>query len=313
MAHSESCGCSNCGGSEVAAVQSESCGCSSSGSVTVHEHQHTEVAKPSVEKVPEIYESVTPQPALEPEEQLADPKPIPAQETFAEPVANDDAEDDIVNNTLVEPETTPAAEPAQIEPATDPQPAEAEDSGDEFGSIFDEPEAASAEESEPIVEENETAEEPEENLFDDMFDEPAEPTETEEPDSSSTESAEEPAEESAPEEAEEPAESDDSEDDFDDLFGSDSIPAKLRIAGGLHSTQTRHWTDNTARYHCEARLVSLDTDAIVIEKANGSMKRVPLRRLSKSDVQFVRGQDVAQQEMLAKQGNSKKLVSQLAK
>lgn len=301
----DSCGC---GTAEPVAVQEESCGCSGTTSVVENEHMHTEVSKPTVADEPEVQEPVTPppvtpQPALEPEEALTDPQPVSSPEPAVETTP---VEEEPADFLLDEPEPTPDVEPAVVEPAepvADPAPAEP---ADDFDSMFEEPEQPAAT---PAESAEEAAEEPEESLFDDMFGEPEEtPAPFEETESSPIEPAEEPAEEPM----EEPAE-DDSEEDFDDLFGSDSIPAELRVAGGLHSSQSRHWTDNTARYHCQARLVSVEPSEVVLEKSDGSMKRVSLRRLSQRDLRFVQLQAVAQQQMLAKQGETKNLVSQISK
>ena len=154
--------------------------------------------------------------------------------------------------------------------------------------MFEEPAATEPEPEAPPMEE--PAEQPDDS-FDELFSEPA------------------PEESESTDETEEPAESDESDDLLDDLFGGIEVPAALLADGGLRSGNYRTWTDNTAKYHCQARLLGVAQGEIQIAKSDGKVKRVPLRRLSEPDLKFVYGQVVAYRELLALQGAGEKLAS----
>ncbi len=99
------------------------------------------------------------------------------------------------------------------------------------------------------------------------------------------------------------------EDSFDDLFGQVVPPAELSTPGGLLSNLTRQWTDDTAKYQCEARLVHVMKDKVVLANARGSELAVSLARLSDDDLKFVHQQVVAKRALLASQAAGEKLAS----
>lgn len=348
----DSCGCvsevvASCepvGCCESVVVHEESsCGCGSVESVPIEQPQMMETAKP------EIADPVTPtpQPSLEPEEDIptSDPSPV-AEESPVVPVAVPDAmptpaatespaADPLFGPTEEVAEEEPVAEEAVMgEPAAEPaadegfddmfgQPTEEEPAAVEEDDMFADPaeeEPASDEGLEDMFGEPAT-EEPADDGFDDMFGEPAaeepveEPAETTEEDDAigdlfGSEPTEEEPTETAPaeEESSDAAEEKDEIDDFFD-FGAAEIRSQLQVAGGLQSDKLRQWTDNTARYHCQARLVGTAPGEIVLHKDNGKLKRVPLRRLSQHDLQFVYSQVAAQKELAAHQSATKTLAS----
>ena len=154
-------------------------------------------------------------------------------------------------------------------------------------------------------EEGSTSEEP--SALDELFgpttdDEPA--TETEPP-------AVEPAEEADPDSPDTPLP--------DDLFGRDEglhgqeqgHPI-LGQPGGLASQTHRWWTDNTAKYRCEARMLVVHPQKVVLAKADGDNVAVPFSRLSDEDLQFVQAQVAAQEALLAQRAAIELLASLLS-
>jgi hypothetical protein len=205
-----------------------------------------------------------------------------------------------------------APQPVQAEPEASEDPAPVETG---------EPEPAVVPEAEAPVAVEVPAEQPtqpEQDDVKDLFDTPITPPELETPaaqpeadllDSPLTPPAIDPSptiEESEPAEQSEPAEE---EDLLDDLFGKVIRPDTLSSAGGLQSDFPRTWTDNTANYQCEARLLGVSQGKIVLAKADGSISRVPLRRLSDRDLGFVYQQVVSKREMLARQAEAEQLAS----
>ena len=116
--------------------------------------------------------------------------------------------------------------------------------------------------------------------------------------------------EESPAEQGEPAEE---SDPLDDLFSNANLPALLQKPGGLQSAFNRAWTDNTAKYHCQARLLGLSQGVVVLAQSNGKISHVPLRRLSDRDLNFVYQQVVAKREMLAQQGEAERLAAAWSK
>lgn len=158
----------------------------------------------------------------------------------------------------------------------------------------------------PAAEEKPSEMEPED--IDDLFSTPAaDPA----PAPEATPPAESPAIDESEEKETEPAEVDE-KDPLDDFFSDARQPAVLSTPGGLDSNSHRQWTDNTGKYHCEARLVSVTRQEIVLSKADGQLKTVSLRRLSDEDLKFVHGQVVAKREVLARQSTTDKLASHWA-
>ena len=198
-------------------------------------------------------------------------------------------------------EPTPAKQP---EPKAMDMP-QAEPPVTDTSNTETEPEASvPAEEAAPTETESESVDE----LFDSPATDPAPAPETtppaEEPAAEESEDTEE-----SEEKADEPAEE---KDPLDDFFSDVPRPAALSAPGGLESNSHRTWTDNTAKYHCEARLVSVTPREVVLAKANGQLKTVSLRRLSDADLTFVHEQVVAKRELLARQNASEKLASHWA-
>ena len=191
---------------------------------------------------------------------------------------------------VAEPERTipMTIDPVKEEPAVPAQP--------ETSNLFDSPPAVATPSAAPqdVVpvqqpEQPETEVETTESFFDTPVEDPAPSTD-----------------EPAPAEESEPAEEDDP---LDDLFSGLQMPAILSVAGGLDSRATRTWTDNTAKYQCEARLSGLSRGAVVLAQASGKISHVPLRRLSDNDLSFVYQQVVAKREFLAQLAEQEKLAS----
>jgi hypothetical protein len=65
-------------------------------------------------------------------------------------------------------------------------------------------------------------------------------------------------------------------------------PADASIERGLPDLPMRNWTDNTGIYHTMARLVVIGSDSVRLLKDNGRFTTVPLRRLSKADLDYVK-------------------------
>ena len=258
------------GCSELVYIEDDPCGCG--GTTLVHDPESApvEAAQPApAQEMPDRSEVVPPP-------TITDPQPKPAEKMAEEP-------------TTVELPPEPTKEiPETIPEVEVPEPAVEED----LESLFDAPQESEPEAETPPMEE--PAEETETDSLDDLFSEP--PPETDE----------EPPAEDMPEE---PAESEESDDLLDDLFGEVGLPAELVAPGGLRSRTHRTWTDNTAKYQCQARLLGVAQGEIVLAKADGKIKRVPMRRLSDADLRFAYGQVVAERELLARLGATKKLAS----
>jgi hypothetical protein len=171
----------------------------------------------------------------------------------------------------------------------------------------DKPQPAAPAEPEPANEMPATEETPLESKTEEMGDSFSVPPATPTPAPEATPPAEEPeTEEPEEKEEEEPKQEKDSLEDF---FNAVPRPSTLKVAGGFQSDSHRTWTDNTGKYHCQARLVSVNSHEAVLSKADGKLKTVALRRLSDEDLQFVHAQVVVKQEMLARQSADGKLAS----
>ncbi|NOY29961.1 MAG: hypothetical protein GXP28_07215 [Planctomycetes bacterium] len=189
----------------------------------------------------------------------------------------DQPESSIVNRPTLEADDieTPAVSEAIVEPEPD------------LDSQFDAPTTP-----DPMPEESFSDDAP----ADDLFDEPAA--------AEDTPAEVDPLDELLPsseEEMEVPTDpiledSDETEDpSFDDLFGQ----PVLSEPGGLASRAVRQWTDDGARFRCEARLQQVTAKTVVLIKNNGKRIAVYFSRLSDDDLQFVRRQVVAHRELLA--------------
>lgn len=89
-----------------------------------------------------------------------------------------------------------------------------------------------------------------------------------------------------------------SENQGSELFGADfsnleERPSVLADAGGLQSDADRTWTDDTATFQCQARLVHVTSKNVILRRASGAELRVPYARLGQADLQFVHQQVVA--------------------
>ena len=79
----------------------------------------------------------------------------------------------------------------------------------------------------------------------------------------------------------------------DDHFGQPGGSPVLEEAGGLQSEANRTWSDETATFRCQARLIRITAKQVVLQRPTGSKLVVPLSRLGSSDLQFVHQQIVA--------------------
>ena len=303
-----------------------SCGCGEDLSAEVEEPQEMEASKPeTTTPTPIIDDLPTPQPTLDAEEPVtSDPTPVveepavieePATDSSIAPLAVPSGTEDTSVDPIFGP-TDDAEEEPVVEETTD-----SEDSSDDIDDLFPEPEAeeSTTGELETMFDESSENETETADETEDFFSAPAE-VPTEESEDTDTDDflggpeddAEEmdDAEESAP--AEEESSDEDEEDDLfdtDDIFSQVEVPVELQVAGGLESQELRQWTDNTANYHCQARMVGMAPGEVILHKANGKLKHVSLRRLSEQDLQFVYAQVAAHTEYVAKQSSAKKLVS----
>jgi hypothetical protein len=83
-----------------------------------------------------------------------------------------------------------------------------------------------------------------------------------------------------------------------DIFDLGQSTRVLDEPGGLSSTSSRQWNDAAGQYSCNARLVSISVDGVVLDRADGGEARVAFPSLSATDLQFVRRQIHARQLQL---------------
>ncbi|MCG8451407.1 MAG: hypothetical protein MI725_17715 [Pirellulales bacterium] len=151
---------------------------------------------------------------------------------------------------------------------------------------------------------------PVEQPADELFEPTEEPAE--EP-AADVEVEETPVEEEMPpfevetEEEDTPQEEESSE--FDDLFGQQEFFRILQQNGGLASKATKLWIDDTGKYQCEARMLQVTPEAVVLVKPGGAQKAVPLTRLSDDDLRFVQQQVSAKRELLARRAVTEKFAA----
>jgi hypothetical protein len=218
--------------------------------------------------------------------QPTEPQPSPLEESDPEPAVESDA-----SSTLPEP---PMEQPAVLESDSvkdlfdTPAEADAPITPTETDPIVG-PSTTEADELFPSVDDSAPVEDP--AVEDPAFEEPA---------------GDEPVIDEPAEDAVEPAEE---EDPLEDLFGQANRSAAQAATGGFPMSEFRTWTDNTAKFHCEARFLGVAQGKIVLAHADGRISRVPLRRLSGDDLSIVYQQMVAKREMLARQAEAEKLVS----
>ena len=219
--------------------------------------------------------------------QPTEPQPSPLEESDSEPAFEPDA-----GSTL--PVQSPREQPAVLEP-------------DSVKDLFDTPSEADAPitptETDPIVGPSTTEAD---ELFLPVDDSaPVEDPTAEDP-TPEDPAGDEPAIEEPAEDAAEPVEE---EDPLEDIFGQTNRSAAQAASGGFPMSEFHTWTDNTAKFHCEARFLGVAQGKIVLAHADGRISRVPLRRLSGDDLSFVYQHVVAKREMLARQAEAEKLAS----
>ncbi len=103
-----------------------------------------------------------------------------------------------------------------------------------------------------------------------------------------------------------------------DVFGAEARASFLEagglgIRGGLESESNRVWTDQTATFRCEARLVDVSTKSVTLLKSTGGKILIPLARLGMSDLQFVQQQVVALRVARSRDAAAEKLATAWAK
>ena len=266
---------------------------------------------------------------IEPAASLATPEvPLPAvtapPETgeLAEPPATTGVGDRYSNNNDLLPPATPTEAPVptpapiQEAPAQEApfqeEKAEAESPATESGmdDLFDEPIVPPTEDKQP--ESPLPAPQPQPEV-DDLFGplespEAAELSETS--NSIEPETVEEDSTEPTP--AETDVETDGTEADpfhEDWTTGLYRQNSTLEKAGGLLSKTERTWTDNTASFQCEARLLRVTAKNIVLRQSTGAQRVVPLARLANVDLQFVRNQITALRVVRARDAAAEKLLA----
>lgn len=90
--------------------------------------------------------------------------------------------------------------------------------------------------------------------------------------------------------------------DADDLFDISRVRRVLEEPGGWSSEQLRSWSDTSGTYRCDAHMVAVSPDGIVLDRADGVTVRVAYGALSVADLQFVHRQIEARQKQLAADG-----------
>ena len=120
---------------------------------------------------------------------------------------------------------------------------------------------------------------------------------------------EEPATEEPEIEAPEIEEPEEEPSEIDDLFGNREVREILTQDGGLESSETKVWTDDTGRYQCEACLLEAKPQSVTLVKPNGDQATVDISRLSSTDLRFVGQQVSARREMLARRAAAGKLAA----
>ncbi len=83
----------------------------------------------------------------------------------------------------------------------------------------------------------------------------------------------------------------------------------LSSAGGLKSKSFRTWTDNTEKYQCEARLVRVAEQHVVLLRSSGKRVTVTFSRLASTDLQFVHQQIAALRIMMSQEATAAKLAA----
>ena len=97
--------------------------------------------------------------------------------------------------------------------------------------------------------------------------------------------------------------------ELEDLFGNREVREILTQDGGLESSETKVWTDDTGQYRCVARLLEAKLQTVILVKPNGDQATVDISRLSSADLRFVGHQVSARREMLAQRAAADKLAA----
>ena len=205
------------------------------------------------------------------QEAPAQEAPFQEEKAEVEPPATESGMDDLFDEPIVPP--TEDKQPESPLPAPQPQP----EVDDLFGPL-ESPEAAELIETAHSVE-PEALEEA-----------PAEPTPAETDADTNKEKEDDPFHE-------------------DWTTGLDHQNSTLEKAGGLLSKTERTWTDNTASFQCEARLLRVTAKNIVLRQSTGDQRVVPLARLANVDLQFVRNQLTALRVVRARDAAAEKLLA----
>ncbi|TWU25752.1 SHD1 domain-containing protein [Bythopirellula polymerisocia] len=189
----------------------------------------------------------------------------------------------------------------------------------EIDSLFEEPSAI----SEPQPSPSKESTTPKPNSTEALFVEPKQ--ETEQPPTSESPEASElvPVEESN-------QEPENKSDSFEDLFGpvdgepepkeeakpepfdpfsQEGLPPKISSDKDLASTESRVWTDSSAEFSCEARLVSLTSKLVLLQSVTGNRISIHLSRLSDADLTFLQEYVHAQRMVLARESLAAQLAS----
>ncbi len=84
-----------------------------------------------------------------------------------------------------------------------------------------------------------------------------------------------------------------------DPFSREDIPSRVRGSRRIASSEPRLWTDSSARFSCQAHIVSLTAECVILEKATGVRIAVPFSRLSDADLNFAKEHVQALRTVLA--------------
>ncbi|NOZ39741.1 MAG: hypothetical protein GXP24_05890 [Planctomycetes bacterium] len=229
---------------------------------------------------------------------------------------------DRYSNNEATPSPTSPAETTPPEPAVEPAAEK-----DDFDSLFDDPtpsedegtptetpsETPTETPSEPPQPEptqaepaQETSEPQPESNVDDLFG-PSTPKAAPADEVNRTEPPSQDAEKPALHQSD-PDESDKSYDPFaEDSTSLEDRTFLLQSAGGLRSEQDRTWTDDSATFRCEARLVRVTAKNVVLRQSTGAKLVVPLKRLGNDDLLFVHQQITALRIVHAREAVAEKL------
>jgi hypothetical protein len=121
-----------------------------------------------------------------------------------------------------------------------------------------------------------------------------------------------PATDPAVEPESKPDQPDGEETDRYDPFSQQELPTELRVPGGLASHEFRNWSNRTASFHCDARLVRLTTDGVFLAEPSGGWVAMSFSQLSDADLSFVRAQIRAQRMVLANSNPATQIASKIA-